>query len=249
DSLIVQATRRLSVWRSNFGSTALAIMAHFLASATDNTQPSGVRETCNELLDGLAFLYQDLDPSKPENAYRSQFVLQLLAHTQLRPCIGCPDVPKLNTSALKEHGVQGALSLSCAAVSNTFDLVERRINSQYSLNLSARGKATARTPLKFNKTSGKESSTALSFSEQNWGSCTRQYFMSINKRSSTALKEIVVSANALVPSMDGPVAEDSSLPDDALTDDLLVSANQRMSICRHCFITSQDILTSSIGYQ
>ncbi|KAI5991906.1 hypothetical protein EDD15DRAFT_2135288, partial [Pisolithus albus] len=47
--------------------------------------------------------------------------------------------------------------------------------------LSARGKATARTPLKLNKTSGKETSAALSFSEQNWGACTRQYFMSINK--------------------------------------------------------------------
>ncbi|KAI5991907.1 hypothetical protein EDD15DRAFT_2168817 [Pisolithus albus] len=115
---IGQATRRLSVWRSNFGSTALAIMAHFLASGTDHTQLSDVRETCNELLDGLAFLYQDLDPSKPENAYRSQFLLQLLAHTHLRPCVGCPDVPKLDTSALKEHGVKGALSLSCAAASN-----------------------------------------------------------------------------------------------------------------------------------
>ncbi|KAI6011236.1 hypothetical protein PISMIDRAFT_112320 [Pisolithus microcarpus 441] len=83
--------------------------------------------TCNELLDGLAFLYQDLDPSKPENAYQSQFLLQLLAHTHLWPCVGCPDIPKLDTSALKEHSVKGALSLSCAAVSNIFNLVARGI--------------------------------------------------------------------------------------------------------------------------
>ncbi|KAI6029787.1 hypothetical protein BKA83DRAFT_4018049, partial [Pisolithus microcarpus] len=167
------ATRRLSVWRSNFGSTALAIMAHFLASSTDDTQPP-VRETCNELLDGFAFLFQDLDPSKPENAYQSQFLLQLLAHTHLRPCIGCPDVPRLNTDALKEHGVKGAISLSCAALERAIRLFQRgqlHVDDQF----SSCGKATARTPLKLNKSSGKETSTALSFSEQNWGACTRQY--------------------------------------------------------------------------
>ncbi|KAI6112329.1 hypothetical protein EV401DRAFT_2074806 [Pisolithus croceorrhizus] len=227
--VFVLATRWLSVWRSNFGSTALAIMAHFLASSTDDTQPP-VRETCNELLDGFAFLFQDLDPSKPENAYRSQFLLQLLAHTHLRPCIGCPDVPRLDTDALKEHGVKGAISLSCAALERAIRLFQRgqlHVNDQF----SSRGKATARTPLKLNKSSGKETSTALSFSEQNWGACTRQYFMSINKRNNAALKEIVVSASAFVaPTMDSLMAEDGTSPDDVLTDDLLVSANQRMSI-------------------
>ncbi|KAI6040512.1 hypothetical protein EDC04DRAFT_2541216, partial [Pisolithus marmoratus] len=47
--------------------------------------------------------------------------------------------------------------------------------------ISAHGKATVRTPLKLNKTSGKELSATLSFSEQNWGACTCQYFMLINK--------------------------------------------------------------------
>ncbi|KAI6100816.1 hypothetical protein EDD16DRAFT_1448330, partial [Pisolithus croceorrhizus] len=169
----IQATRRLSVWRSNFGSTALAVMAHFLASGSDDT-PDAVRETCKELLDGLAFLFQDLDPTKPENAYRSQFLLQLLAHTHLRSCIGCPDVPKLDTDALKEYGIKGAISLCCAALERAIRLFQRgelHVDDQ----ISTRGKATAKTPLKLNKVSGKESSTALAFSEQNWGACTRQY--------------------------------------------------------------------------
>ncbi|KAI6128668.1 hypothetical protein EDD16DRAFT_1516144 [Pisolithus croceorrhizus] len=143
---IGQATWQLSVWHSNFSSTALAIMAHFLASGTDHVQLSDIHEMCNELLDGLAFLYQDLDPSKPENAYQSQFLLQLLAHMHLQPCIGCLDIPKLDTSALKEHGVKGALSLSCAMWGDL----------QVKDQLSACGKATARTPLKLNKTSGQE---------------------------------------------------------------------------------------------
>ncbi|KAI6118057.1 hypothetical protein F5141DRAFT_1000163 [Pisolithus sp. B1] len=119
----MQATRQLSVWHSNFGSTALTIMAHFLASGTDDAQPPNVQETCNELLAGLTFLFHDLDTSKSENAYRSQFLLQLLAHMHLQPCIGCPDVLRLNTNALKEHGVKGAISLSCAAVSNMTNLL------------------------------------------------------------------------------------------------------------------------------
>ncbi|KAI6018553.1 hypothetical protein BKA83DRAFT_4496063 [Pisolithus microcarpus] len=67
--VFILATWQLSVWHNNFSSTTLANMAHFLASATDHMQPPSVWETCNELLDGLTFLYQDLDPSKPENAY------------------------------------------------------------------------------------------------------------------------------------------------------------------------------------
>ncbi|KAI6118442.1 hypothetical protein F5141DRAFT_1212365 [Pisolithus sp. B1] len=39
---VMQATWRLSVWHSNFGSTALAIMAHFLTSGTDDAQPPNV---------------------------------------------------------------------------------------------------------------------------------------------------------------------------------------------------------------
>ncbi|KAI5994967.1 hypothetical protein EDC04DRAFT_2550237, partial [Pisolithus marmoratus] len=47
--------------------------------------------------------------------------------------------------------------------------------------ISTHGKATTKTPLKLNKVSGKESLTVLAFSEQNWGACTQQYFMSVNK--------------------------------------------------------------------
>jgi len=112
------------VWRSNFGSTAIALVAHFLASNpsddTEATDPTIIQETCNDLLDKLSFLYEDLDYEKLENTYRSQFVIQLLAHTHMRSCVGCPDIPRLDTDALKAHGIRGALSLCCAAVSTAF---------------------------------------------------------------------------------------------------------------------------------
>ena len=99
-------------------------MAHFLASSpgddTEAPDPTAIQETCNDLLDKLSFLYEDLDDQKLENAYWSQFVLQLLAHAHMQSCVGCPDIPRIDTDTLKAHGIKGALSLCCAAVSTTF---------------------------------------------------------------------------------------------------------------------------------
>ncbi|KAI6162854.1 hypothetical protein EDD17DRAFT_1756885 [Pisolithus thermaeus] len=96
---VIMATQQLSTWCSNFDSTALTVRAHFLALGSEDTQhPDAIWETCKELLDGLAFLFQDLSPMKPENAYQSQFLLQLLTLTHLQSCIGCPDIPNLDTA-------------------------------------------------------------------------------------------------------------------------------------------------------
>ena len=115
-----QATRRLGVWHSNFGSTAVALVAYFLTLGSGD-KPIDVQQTCSDLMDGpLSFLYQDLDVSDPEKAYQSHFVLHLLAHAHLRPCGGCPDIPALDTAALREHGAKGAIALCCSAVCNTF---------------------------------------------------------------------------------------------------------------------------------
>ncbi|KAL4080762.1 hypothetical protein J3A83DRAFT_4043524, partial [Scleroderma citrinum] len=55
------ATQQLSVWQSNFGSTTITLMAHFLASDSGDTRSlAAIQEMCLELLDGFAFLYQDL---------------------------------------------------------------------------------------------------------------------------------------------------------------------------------------------
>lgn len=138
-----QATRRLGVWRSNFGSTGIALIAHFLASGPNGMQPDPnetqpddiVRDTCNELLNGLTFLYEDLRPRNPAKAFRSPFVLYLLADTHLRPCIGCPDIPRFDTNALKEHGVKGAIALCCSAVCNVINSLDGRATHGFSLSV------------------------------------------------------------------------------------------------------------------
>ena len=95
--------------------------------------------------------------------------------------------------------------------------------------ISTRGKATTKTPLKVNK----ESSTALAFSEHNWGSCTRQYFLSVARRSPTALNEVITMSSALI----APTTD--YMEDDSTAEDLPMSANQRMSICRFTLWSTQ----------
>ncbi|KAI6106555.1 hypothetical protein EDD16DRAFT_1454387, partial [Pisolithus croceorrhizus] len=56
----------------------------------------------------------------------------------------------------------------------------------------------AKTPVKLNKMSGKESSTTLAFSEQNWGSYTQQYFMSVNRHNHATLKAVIMMANSVL---------------------------------------------------
>lgn len=273
-----QASQWLSVWRSNYGSTAIAIIACFLSleykpvkgeikdvdelEDTDELEDADVpgkdtderrspQEICGDFMTGLAFLFKDLE-AKLENTFQSSFVLQLLGHTHLRPCFGCPDIPKLNTTALKAHGIKGALSLCCAAVSCACYLVDHT-NVHFQLEcalhliqrgdididdqISTRGKATMKTPLKFNKVTGKESSIALLFSEQNWGSCTHEYFMSINKHDVTALKEIDSMASALNTSiLDGILSEDGSCQDNAMADEQMAVVGQCKNLCRNCII-------------
>lgn len=77
----LKANQRLCDWRHNIGSTALTIIMTFLQCADSDVE---ARDMADMLLESFAFLYQDLDASKPQNAFRSQFMLQLLnmAHLQ-----------------------------------------------------------------------------------------------------------------------------------------------------------------------
>ena len=117
-----QAYQRLCQWRSNFGSTAITLITHFLVSDKKIGVPSlgEIQGLCSELLEDFEFLYLDQDFRKPENIFRSPFVLFLLGHAHLRPCADSPDVPELKIEDLKKLGIKGALALTCTAVCITF---------------------------------------------------------------------------------------------------------------------------------
>ena len=123
DSCFVgQACQQLCQWCRNFGSTAIALVTHFLVSDPEIGMPSlaQAQELCSDLLENIRFLYLDQDSGKPENLFQSYFVLYLLGHAHLCPCADSPDVPDLKIGELKKSGVKGVLALTCAAVCIAF---------------------------------------------------------------------------------------------------------------------------------
>lgn len=116
-------TQRLCTWRSNFGSTAIALVANFLASlresednedeADDDEEDTDrkeklMTEVAASLLKDYAFLFTDPNTCKASNIYHSVFVLQMIAMTHLNTVAGFIDVPELDTHALSKGLIQFA---------------------------------------------------------------------------------------------------------------------------------------------
>jgi hypothetical protein len=108
-----QATQRLAEWRSNFGSTGLAIMIDFFARNKD-TDPKDLSEA---LLDDFVFLYEDMDCSDSMKAFRSLFMLQLFATAHLHSIVGHAHVTAIKSDVLGAIGVAGVLAICAASVS------------------------------------------------------------------------------------------------------------------------------------
>lgn len=112
---ILQVTQRVGEWRSNFGSTALAIAIDFCAS----NQDSAPAELAEHLLVNYGFLYPNPDNIDKTETFRSAFVQKLLAMAHLSRILGHADVPVLNTRNLIKHVFFGALGLCAVSVSQS----------------------------------------------------------------------------------------------------------------------------------
>ncbi|KAG1766908.1 hypothetical protein EV702DRAFT_980495 [Suillus placidus] len=105
--------QRLSEWRSNIGSTALAIIVDFFSRIKD--APNAI--VAKQLLKNYAFMYEDSDNISRETAYLSVFVLQMIASTHLSAIVDHTDVPALNTDELAlGKGMDGVIVLCVVAV-------------------------------------------------------------------------------------------------------------------------------------
>ncbi|KAI6011501.1 hypothetical protein EDC04DRAFT_2765160 [Pisolithus marmoratus] len=145
-----------TIWHSNFGSTAITVISHFLVSDLNSAVPSPP-ETCASP-NMLKLIFEDL-----------------------------------KRKALKLH--------------HTLTLYNE---GMLDLNVMvAPGKA--KMPLKMNKATGKESSTALMFSKQNCSSCTRQYADAIAKHDDATLCEILVGATILTPGSEQVISEEGTV--------------------------------------
>ncbi|KAG1902158.1 uncharacterized protein F5891DRAFT_978876 [Suillus fuscotomentosus] len=165
--------QRLSEWRSNFGSTAIAIIIDFMAW-NDDANPSDLAEY---LLSDFAFLYEDPDVIDKMKTFRSPFMLQLVATGHLQATIGHANVPALNTEALTASGISGVVGIAAAALEHALKLIKDNvINIEDVLAAPpAQHKLMVKTPKVLNKATGKETSTAHAFSVNNWGPATHSF--------------------------------------------------------------------------
>lgn len=114
--------QRICSWRSNFGSTAIALVTNFLAASRDEENDDNDDGTEYEqglatfLLENWAFLYEDPETRDADKIYRSVFMLELIESAHINAIAGFLDVPALNTDALQVKGMQAVIAASAAAV-------------------------------------------------------------------------------------------------------------------------------------
>ncbi|KAI5997455.1 hypothetical protein EDD15DRAFT_2528599 [Pisolithus albus] len=211
--MVSVASQRLCDWRHGFASAAVAQVSAFFLKPLDLSPKS----TAQLLLDQFTFLYEDLDVTVPDKAFRSVFVQQLLLGSHLSATKGYIQVPSLETSSLAKHGVVGALGLCSAALQRALNLIT---SGDVELKVPANAKVTTRdvrTPVKFNMASGKDSKTACAFSDQNWGTPTRKFTSAAQRRSTTQLQgivELAVSSLTMGQELDPDALSDAGSDDE-----------------------------------
>ncbi|KAG2757843.1 hypothetical protein P692DRAFT_20711257, partial [Suillus brevipes Sb2] len=182
--------QRLSEWRSNIGSTALAIVVDFCSRIKE--APNDL--VAKQLLKDCAFVYEDPDNISRETAYLSAFVLQMIASTHLSAIVDHASVPALNTDELAlGKGMDGVIVLCVVALERALKFVEDSIiNVDEVLASMATGKFSVKLPVKRNKATGKMSSGCYKFSFANWHDETEAYRKSISSRNEDS-KLIIIS--------------------------------------------------------
>ncbi|KAI6041363.1 hypothetical protein EDC04DRAFT_2669026 [Pisolithus marmoratus] len=173
------ASQQLCQWCSNFGSTAIIIISHFLVLDLNSAVPS------------------------PPEACAS------------------PNMLKLIFEDLKRTGIKGVLALTSAVLHCTLTLYNEGM-----LDLDVMvAPRKAKMPLKMNKATGKESSTALMFSKQNCSSHTRQYADAISKHDDATLCEILVGATILTLGSEQVISEEGTVQSEEKDTAALLIAN------------------------
>ncbi|KAH0838764.1 hypothetical protein J3R83DRAFT_7139 [Lanmaoa asiatica] len=199
------AVQRLVRWRHVIGNAAAHVVLKYL---NENAADQGLTKEALStlLLKRRAFAYEDFDPTDHSKAFQSSFVLSLLGTTHLQDTIGWVEVPGLDLLAKCDHGIRGVLSLCTAALERALKLGEEGrleviVNQEAEMGQEAldthptRGIRTSRKqPRSLNHATGKLSTKGTAFSQQNWGSQSLSYYMSIANRDDGALENIVAGA-------------------------------------------------------
>ncbi|KAH7904888.1 hypothetical protein BJ138DRAFT_1106444 [Hygrophoropsis aurantiaca] len=205
-ALFKVTSQRLSEWRSNIGSTALALMINFCSHARDDTPEGSPKLECKQIarnfLKDIKFIYQDPNNRSKETAYYSVFVLQIIASTHLSAISAYVDIPELQTKelALGDGMGQGVILLGVIALERALTFIrDEVINVQELLHQIATGsKLDIKLPKVLNPGTGKDTNKPYQFNEQNWPSQTRSYLISLTSRNRSQIRAIVAAAAELL---------------------------------------------------
>ncbi|KIJ13593.1 hypothetical protein PAXINDRAFT_13554 [Paxillus involutus ATCC 200175] len=169
-------TQRVIEWRSNFGSTALAIMNDFFSHNKD----IGTKELAESLLQKCTFL---------------------LATVHIHSTIGHADIPNLDTERLAACGITGALATCSTAIERSLicirdgAFVTKDVLAEATQSLKH---TKVQTPKSLNVATRKESRTQYAFSTRDWEGSTLSYLQSISTRGENDLEIITSMAQTVL---------------------------------------------------
>ncbi|KIJ07271.1 hypothetical protein PAXINDRAFT_19532 [Paxillus involutus ATCC 200175] len=193
--IIAKILQRFCEWRSNFGSTAIALILDFMAH--DKTRDPV--EVATAMLEDRRFLYEDMQFPQKHEIYRSTFIITLLGSVHLTAVQGHAAVPSLKTDELAYSGMQGAVGMSSAAVERALTLIQKgHIDVDKSLKSIKGGKLSITLPKSLNKYTGKQTSAPYLFSDQHWGRAVRSYAHSLSTRGDDYIHDIIQLARETV---------------------------------------------------
>ncbi|KAG1807564.1 hypothetical protein EV424DRAFT_1543854 [Suillus variegatus] len=169
------ATQRLAEWRSNFGSTGLAIMMDFFTRNAD-TDPETLADA---LLEDFAFIYEDMENLDPMQAFRPALKTYVLSIIRMTGVIGiCAASLKHTIKRLRVNAIDIDV--------DTLDLGPTQMKHKLWM------------PKTFNKATGKDSTTENAFSINNWGSVTASYVVAIKVKGDDYMRTTTFTARKLL---------------------------------------------------
>ncbi|KAG1862365.1 hypothetical protein C8R48DRAFT_709623 [Suillus tomentosus] len=203
--------RRISEWRSNFGSTAIAIIMDFM-TCTSDCAPSDLAAS---LVHNWVFVYEDPDSPSPLTAYRSPFILQLLGRAHFNAIKGYVKVPAFDMHELVTSGMPRVLALSTVAIEHALVLFKnKQLKVQDVLSSASRSKVAIKLPKIVNKLTEKKTNTPFSFSATLWSKPTKGFIKSILNKPAGYVEATIEMARTANGATDMPSSDDEEWYED-----------------------------------
>lgn len=203
--------RRISEWRSNFGSTAIAIIMDFMTRNSD-CAPS---DLATSLVHDWIFVYEDPDSPSPLTAYRSPFILQLLGRAHFNVIKGYVKVPAFDMHDLVTSGMPRVLALSTVAIEHALVLFKnKQLKVQDVLSSASRSKVAIKLPKIINKLTGKDTNVPFLFSATLWSKPTKGFIKSILNKPAGYVEATIEMARTVNGATNTPSSDDEEWYED-----------------------------------